>query len=45
MSDSSVSLNVMMDLNRGRSLVWYKKMEGIPGIYFRRHLQASRWWH
>ena len=30
-SDSSGDLNVMMDLNKGRSLVWYK-VEKIPGI-------------
>ena len=27
-SDSSGNLNVMMDLNKERSLVWYKKVEG-----------------
>ena len=42
-SDSSGNLNVMMDLNNGRSFVWFRKVEEIPGIYVRRHLQASRW--
>ena len=42
-NDSSGNLNVMMDLNKGRSLVWYKKIGWIPGIYVCRHLQASRW--
>ena len=30
-SDNGGNLIVMMDLNKGRSLVWYKKY-GIPGI-------------
>ena len=32
-SDSSGNLNVMIDLNKGRSLVWYKMVKGIPRIY------------
>ena len=43
-SDSSGNLNVMMNLNKGRSLVWYKKVDVIPGIFVCRDLQASRWW-
>ena len=39
--DSSGDLNVMMDLNKGRSLVWNKEVEGFPGIHVCRYLQAS----
>ena len=41
-SDSSGDLNGMMDFKREKFL-WYKKVEGLHGIYVHRHLQASRW--
>ena len=32
-SESNDNLKVMLDLSKGQSLVWCKKVEGIPGIY------------
>ena len=35
---------MMMDLNKGRSLVWYKKVVGIPGILFSPYFAGQMGW-
>ena len=40
-SESSGYLNVK---DKRRSLVRYRKVDRIPGIYIRENLKASRWW-
>ena len=41
--DNSENWNVRSDFIKGRNLVKYKEVNGIPGIYIRGSLQASRW--
>ena len=35
---------VNLNVQNKRSLVRYRKVDGIPGIYIRDYLKASRWW-
>ena len=41
--DNSANWNVRLDLIKGRNLVRYKEVNGIPGIYICGSFQASRW--
>ena len=41
--DDSGNFNIKLNLFEARSLVRYREVSGIPGIYIRGSLQASRW--